>query len=87
MNLVELKELMRSVETLSTVEVTARNPIMLLAYNDLLTRFRQQAFLAGNLLVAGKAVDTDLADDLRYVALTLPEMWKRVQAHARQDEG
>jgi hypothetical protein len=82
MDVEEMQALTRSVEVLPPVGLRAAHPVLVMAYNDLLSRFRRNAFLAVNRLAVGRPVEAERADDLRSIARTLSDMRQRVGANA-----
>jgi hypothetical protein len=86
MNVEEMQALTRSVEMLPPVGLRAAHPVLVMAYNDLLSRFRRSAFLAGNRLAVGQPVEVERADDLRSIARTLSDMRRRVGANGQEGQ-
>jgi hypothetical protein len=84
-NVEELKALARAVEPLSTQvgDLDCREPVV--AYNDLVSRFRERVTLALNSLSLFQVVEPELKQELRLLARDLPGLRSRAEAAAQTE--
>jgi len=82
----ELKALAQAVEPLSTAagDLDCREPVV--AYNDLVSRFRERVTLALNSLSLFQAVEPELKQELLLLAKDLPGVRCRAAAAAQKEQ-
>ena len=85
MNVEELRGLARAAEPLSPASLALDGHERVVAYNDLVSRFRERVVSARNAIVRGLAVDPDLEHELRLLAKALPGVRHRAEAAVERE--
>ena len=80
MNVDELKALAHAVEPLSVATGEFCSGAQVVAYNDLVSRFRERVTRALNMLTLGQAIEPELTRELWLIANALPGVRVRVEA-------
>jgi hypothetical protein len=80
MNMEQLKALARAVEPLSGASGGFGNARQVVAYNDLVSRFRERVTTALKRLTVGEPVEAELTDELRLMAKALPGVRRAAEA-------
>jgi hypothetical protein len=86
-NLAELKDARHAVEKLPAISGRGTHPFLVFTFNDLLARFHRKVAVADQRLGAGHPVETDVAEEIRYLARTLPDLWRRACGPGSPAEG
>lgn len=85
MNVEELKALARAVEPLSAASGGVDYAPPVVAYNNLVSQFRERITRALNDLTLGRAHEPRLQEELFLMARELPSMRRRAQAAAQAE--
>jgi hypothetical protein len=85
MNVEELGDLAGAAKPLSVAAVAFDARDSVVAYNDLVFRFRERVVRARNHLVLGRRVAPDLEQELRHLASELPGLLRRAEAAAQRE--
>ena len=85
MNVEELRDLAGGARPLSVFAVAPGARDRVVAYNDLVFRFRERVVRAGNDLVLGRRLQPELVQELRLLASELPGLLRRAEAAAERE--
>jgi len=86
MDIERLKALARAVEPLAGASGGFGSEKQVVAYNDLVSRFRERVSLALKRLTVGDPVEPELTDELRLLAKALPGVRRAAAAPTKKAE-
>jgi len=85
MNVAELGDLAGAAKPLSVFAVADDARDRVVAYNDLVFRFRERVVRARNILVLGRRLEPELVQELQLLASELPALLRRAEAAAQRE--